>query len=78
MSAKEKIYSIIDEFSEEQLIQVCALLTSVRKMLNEEAEDDAFCVKLLDDYRNDSDPHKHESVTLDEFAKGLGINLDEL
>ena len=47
-------------------------------MLNEEAEDDAFCQKMLDDYRSDADPHKHDSVTLDEFAKELGINLDEL
>ena len=41
-------------------------------------EDDAFCQKMLDDYRSDADPHKHDSVTLDEFAKELGINLDEL
>lgn len=78
MSAKEIIYSMIDEFSEEQLVQVCALLASVKKMLNEEAQDDEYCRKMLDDYRNDSDPHKHDSVTLDEFAKELGINLDEL
>lgn len=78
MSTKEMIYNMIDGFSEEQLVQVCALLASVKKMLNEEAEDDAFCQKMLDDYRSDADPHKHDSVTLDEFAKELGINLDEL
>lgn len=68
MSTKEIIYSMIDEFSEEQLVQVCALLASVKKMLNEEAQDDEFCRKLLDDYRKDGDPRKHDSVTLDEFA----------
>lgn len=78
MSTKEMIYNMIDGFSEEQLVQVCALLSSVKKMLDEEAEDDAFCQKMLDDYRNDADLHKHDSVTLDEFAKELGINLDEL
>lgn len=78
MSTKEMIYNMIDGFSEEQLVQVCALLASVKKMLNEEAEDDAFCQKMLDDYRSDADPQKHDSVTLDEFAKELGINLDEL
>lgn len=78
MSTKEKIYRMIDGFSEEQLVQVFAMLSSVKKMLDEEAEDDTFCRGLLENYRNDSDPHKHDSVTLDEFAKELGINLGEL
>ena len=78
MSTKEKIYRMIDGFSEEQLVQVFAMLSSVKKMIDEEAEDDTFCRGLLENYRNDSDPHKHDSVTLDEFAKELGINLGEL
>ncbi len=78
MSTKEKIYHMIDGFSEEQLVQVFEMLSSVKKMLDEEAEDDTFCRGLLENYRNDSDPDKHDSVTLDEFAKELGLNLGEL
>lgn len=78
MSTKEKIYHMIDGFSEEQLVQVFAMLNSVKKMLDEEAEDDTFCQGLLENYRNDPDPRKHDSIPLDEFAKELGINLDEL
>ena len=78
MSTKEKIYHMIDGFSEEQLVQVFAMLNSVKKMLDEEAEDDTFCQRLLENYRNDPDPRKHDSIPLDEFAKELGINLDEL
>lgn len=38
MSTKEMIYNMIDGFSEEQLVQVYALLSSVKKMLNEEPQ----------------------------------------
>lgn len=78
MSTKEKIYSLIDGFTEEQLAQVLAMLGSVKNMLQSEQEDDEYCYKLLEDYRNDTDPDKTESVPLETFAKELGININEL
>ncbi len=78
MSTKEMIYNVIDTFTEEQLKQVFAMLNSVKKMLDDEAEDDAICQKMLDDYLNDPDPEKNNSVPLDEFIKELGLNPDEL
>ena len=78
MSTKEKIYSLIDGFTEEQLAQVLAMLGSVKNMLQSEQEDDEYCHKLLEDYRNDTDPDKTESVPLETFARELGININEL
>ena len=69
---------MIDNFTDEQLKQVFTMLNSVKKMLDNEMEDDLFCEKMLDDYLNDSDPEKHKSITLDEFIKELGLNPDEL
>ena len=78
MSTKEKIYSLIDGFTEEQLSQVLAMLGSVKSMLQSEAEDDEYCRKLLDDYRNDPDPDKTDSLPLEVFAAELGIDVNEL
>ncbi len=78
MSTRERINSMIDEFSDEQLDDLLIMLMGLKKMLGAEMEDDAYCQKLLDDYLNDDSPDKHESITLDDFADELGINLNEL
>lgn len=65
MSTKEKIYSLIDGFTEEQLAQVLIILDSIKNMLQSEQEDDEYCHKLLEDYRNDTDPDKTKGVQLD-------------
>lgn len=63
MSTKEQIYNIIDSFSDEQLPQVYTMIVSVKKMIDETA-DDMFCRKLYNDYLNDTDPDKDETVPL--------------
>lgn len=75
MSTKEMIYSMIDSFTEEQMEQVLLMLSSVKRMLNEEAADDAFCEQLAESYMTDDDPEKHDAVSIDDFAKELGIEL---
>lgn len=47
MSTKEIIYSMIDEFSEEQLVQVCALLASVKKCLTRKRRTMNFAASCL-------------------------------
>jgi hypothetical protein len=78
MSTREKINNIMDSFTEEQLTQVLAMLGSIKEMLDYEAEDDEFCRKLAEDYLNDPDPHKHDSITLDDFVRELGLDPEEL
>ncbi len=75
MSTKEQIYNIIDSFSDEQLTQVYTMIVSVKKMLDNEAADDMFCRKLYNDYMNDTDPDKDETVSLNKLADELGIAL---
>ena len=78
MSTKEQIYNIIDSFSDEQLTQVYTMIVSVKKMLDNEAADDMFCRKLYNDYLNDTDPDKDETVPLNKLADELGIVLDDV
>ena len=72
MSNREQCYTLIDSFSEEQLGNIAALLLSA-KTLAEEAADDAFCERLYDDYQ--ADPDKGEPVSLESFARDLGISF---
>jgi hypothetical protein len=72
MSNREKCHVIIDSFPEEQLANIAALLTSV-KALADETADDAFCSRLYADYQ--ANPDKGEPVSVEDFAQGLGITL---
>lgn len=67
------INTLIDGFSEAQLKNVLAMLENLKAMVDE-AEDDAYCNKLYDDYKADDDT-TDGAVELSEFAKDIGITL---
>lgn len=73
MSTKEQIYNIIDSFSDEQLTQVYTIIAGVKKLLDDDIADDIFCRKLYEDYLNDPDPEKDESISLESFMREIGI-----
>lgn len=73
MSAKEKIINLINDFSEEQLEELLTMLQSLRHIVDD-AEDDAYCQKLYDEYKNNPSDSS-ENVSLEDFANELGINL---
>ena len=72
MSNKDRCMAMIDSFTESQLASVVALLTSV-KALADEAADDAYCERLCNEY--EQSPDKGEPVSIDDFAKQLGVSL---
>ena len=74
MSTREMIINVIDQIPESQLKNVLAMLENVKAMV-EEAEDEAYCSKLYDEYRDSSDDDK-TTVGLKEFAKELGVRLE--
>lgn len=37
--------------------------------------DEEFCEQLLKDYQNDPDPHKTDTIPLEQLAQELGIEL---
>ena len=42
---------------------------------DDDMEDDLYCEKLVQDYMDNPDPEKTETVTLEELAKREGISL---
>ncbi len=73
MSTKEMIYNLIDGFSEEQLKDLLTMLQSLK--YDSDAEDDAYCAKLYDEYVNGSADDKSGKISIEDFASELGINL---
>ena len=74
MSNRELCISIINDLEEEQLSNIAVMLQSVKNMLDE-ALDDAYCLKLYNDYLNDPDPEKKKTVSLQDFTEELGTIL---
>ena len=72
MSNREKCYTIIDSFSEEQLANIAALL-STAKTLADDSADNAYCLRLYAEYQADTDKGEPESI--EDFAQNLGIAL---
>lgn len=74
MSNREKAKSIIDSIPESQMEYIVNMLQNLHMAL-EEAEDDAFCEKLYEDYLNDDDPEKDVGISIEQLADELGITL---
>lgn len=73
MSEKEQAKQIIDQLPEYKIGRILVFLKGVQ--FDDELEDDLFCERMAEDYLNDPDPHKHDSITLEELAAREGIQL---
>lgn len=76
MSTKEKIYNLIELANADELELVCQILEKFASIDMNDVEDDKFCNALYNEYLNDADPTKEESITLEELAGELGIDLE--
>ena len=74
MSNKELCIKLIDSFEEDQLKSVFILLQGAKNLASN-SSDDEYCLQLLEDYENDTDPTKGELTSMSDFAKELGIEL---
>lgn len=77
MSNKEKCLQLINTFDEQQLSTIASMIESFKAAI-EEAADDAFCNQLYQNYLDDPDPHKHDTVSFDEALKECGLTYDDL
>ena len=69
------IYQLLNDFSEEQLKDILTMLKSLKNIV-EDAEDEAYCVKLYNEYKNDSSDNNEDRMSLENFAEELGICLE--
>lgn len=73
MDKREQAKQIIDTLPEYKIDYILTFLKGVQ--FDDEIEDDLYCEQLVEDYLNNPDPQKHESITLEELAKREGISL---
>ena len=73
MSEREQAKQIIDQLPEYKIGRILVFLKGVQ--FDDELEDDLFCERLVEDYLNDPDPHKHDTITLEELAERESIQL---
>lgn len=73
MSNKEQVISLLDKLPEYKIAYILAFAQGVA--VSDESDDDAFCQRLVDNYLNNDDPTKHETITIEELAKELDIQL---
>ena len=73
MSEREQAKLIIDQLPEYKISSLLLFLKGIQ--FDDDMEDDLYCQKLYEDYLNDPDPEKHETITLEELAAREGIEL---
>lgn len=73
MSEREEAKQIIDRLPEYKMGKLLLFLRGMQ--FDDDIEDDLYCQKLAEDYFNNPDPEKHETITIEELAKREGIEL---
>ena len=73
MSNREEAKQIIDKLPEYKIEKILLFLKGVE--FDDEMEDDVFCESMAQRYLNDDSPDKHDTITIEEFAKQEGIVL---
>ena len=69
MSEREQAKQIIDGLPEYKISRLLLFLQGIQ--FDDEMEDELYCERLMDDYRNDTSSEKHETITLEELEKEL-------
>lgn len=73
MSEREQAKQIIDKLPEYKIGDLLLFLQGMQ--FDDEIEDDLYCQKLYEDYLNNPDPDKHETITIEELAARENIEL---
>ena len=73
MSEKEQAKMIIDRLPDYKLPGLLLCLQGMQ--FSDELEDDQFCEKLYQDYLDDPDPTKSETISLEDLAAQEGVEL---
>ncbi len=73
VSGREQAKQIIDKLPEYKIESILLFLKGIQ--FDDDIEDDLYCQKLYEDYLNNPDPDKHNTITIEELAAREGINL---
>lgn len=70
MSNKEQAMSLLDKVPDYKLGYAIAFLQGLTV---DEETDDLFCNNLVQEYLNDTDPNKHDTISLSDLKSELDI-----
>ena len=73
MSEREQAAALLDAVPEYKMAYVIGYLQG---LVADEAADDAFCMKMYQDYLND--PERGDLVSFEDALKECGVSPDEL
>jgi len=73
MSNKKKAKAIIDKIPDYKMQYILTFLQGFQ--LDDEIEDDLFCRRMVNDYINDDSADKDDSISIEQLAQELEINL---
>ena len=73
MSERDQAKQIIERLPEYKISRLLLFLQGMQ--FDDEMEDELYCERLMDDYRNNTSPDQHETVTLEELEKELENEL---
>ena len=73
MSGRDQAKAIIDKLPDERIDRVLFFLMGVQ--YDADIDDDLFCEKLVDEYLKDNSEAKHDTISIEDFAKEQGIVL---
>ena len=73
MSEREQAIQILGQLPEYKISRILDFLRGVQ--FDDDLEDDAFCERLYQQYLDDPDPHKHDTISIEELAAREGIEL---
>lgn len=73
MSEREQAKQIIDQLPEHKISHILLFLKGIQ--FDDDLEDSELCEYLANEYINDPDPHKTDSITIEELAAREGITL---
>lgn len=73
MSEREQVKQILDQLPDSKISHILIFLKGIQ--FDNDIEDDLYCEHLAEEYLNDPDPHKTDSITIEELAAREGITL---
>lgn len=76
MSTREQICNVVNTCSLDEVAMQGVL--NYLMFLVRESADDAFCAKMVQDYLDNPDPKKHDSVSIEELMNMCGVTEDDL
>lgn len=73
MSNKEIAMELLNKIPDYKMEHIVSFLRGFQ--MDDEIEDDLYCQQLYGEYLADTDPQKHETVSLEDAARKMGVEL---